>query len=127
VQVKSGVKGLCLAGPPRSGETSRPHSRDPVSSGVKCGQGSGSQPKSARGVCGGSPQNRLCYLVEPQNQDRRLGGRRQDPGAPRSFEVEDTRRDRKACVEATRRVVAGHPSDGATKTYSQSALGGCVS
>jgi hypothetical protein len=27
------------------------------------------------------------YLVEPQNQDRRLGGRRQDPGAPRSFDA----------------------------------------
>jgi hypothetical protein len=68
-----GAKGLCLAGPSRSGETSRPDLRDPVASGVKCGprggkknmmkssfgaaQGSGSQPKSARGVCGGSPQN----------------------------------------------------------------------
>jgi hypothetical protein len=30
------VKGLCLAGPPRSGETNRPESRDPVASGVKC-------------------------------------------------------------------------------------------
>jgi hypothetical protein len=29
-----GVNGLCLAGPPRSGETSRPDSRDPVASGV---------------------------------------------------------------------------------------------
>jgi hypothetical protein len=28
-----GAKGLCLAGPPRSGETSRPDSRDPVSYG----------------------------------------------------------------------------------------------
>jgi hypothetical protein len=28
----------------------------------------------------------LGYLVEPQNQDRRLGGRRRDPGAPRSFD-----------------------------------------
>jgi hypothetical protein len=27
------------------------------------------------------------YLVEPQNQDRRLGGRRRDPGAPRSFDA----------------------------------------
>jgi hypothetical protein len=90
-------------------------------------QGSGSQPKSARGICGDSPQNWLGYLVEPQNQDLRLGGQRQDPGAPRSFEAEDTRWDRKACVKATRRVVAGHPSDGATKTYSQSAFGGCVS
>jgi hypothetical protein len=90
-------------------------------------QGSGSQPKSARGVCGGSPQNRSGYLVEPQNQDRRLGGRRWDPGAPGSFEGADTRRDLKDCVEATQREVAGHPSDGATKTYSQSALGGRLS
>jgi hypothetical protein len=28
------------------------------------------------------------------------------------FEAEDTRRDRKACVEAKQVVVAGHPSDG---------------
>jgi hypothetical protein len=27
------------------------------------------------------------YLVEPQNQDRRLGGRRRDLGAPRSFDA----------------------------------------
>jgi hypothetical protein len=138
-----GVKVLCLAGPPRSAETSRPDSRDPVASGVKCGphggrkarrsrrselvQGSGSQRKYARRVGGGSPQNRPGYLVEPQNQDRRLNGRRRDPGVPRRFEAEDTRRDRKACVEATQRAVAGHPSDGATKTYSQSALSGRVS
>jgi hypothetical protein len=43
-----------------------------------------------------------------------------------SFEAEDTRRDRKA-VEATRSAVAEHPSDGATKTNSQSALGGRLS
>jgi hypothetical protein len=77
-------------------------------------QGSGSRPESARGVCGGSPQNRLSNLVGPQNQDERLGERIWDPGAPRSFEAEDTRRDRKACIEAKRGAVAGHPSDGAT-------------
>jgi hypothetical protein len=27
------------------------------------------------------------YLVEPQNQDWRLGGRRRDLGTPRSFDV----------------------------------------
>jgi hypothetical protein len=27
------------------------------------------------------------YLVEPQNQDRRFGGRRRDPRAPRSFDA----------------------------------------
>jgi hypothetical protein len=44
-----------------------------------------------------------------------------------SFEAEDMRRDRKASVEAMRSAVAGHPSDGAMKTDSQSALGGLVS
>jgi hypothetical protein len=27
------------------------------------------------------------YLVEPQNQDQRLGGRIRDPSAPRSFDA----------------------------------------
>jgi hypothetical protein len=44
-----------------------------------------------------------------------------------SFEEDDTRRDRKACVEAKRGAVAGHPSDGSMKTNSQSALGVLVS
>jgi hypothetical protein len=37
-------------------------------------------------VCGGSPTKQSSSLVEPQSQDRRLGGRRRDPGAPESFE-----------------------------------------
>jgi hypothetical protein len=40
-----GTKGLCLARPPRSGETSRPDSRDPVASGVKCGPHGGKKSK----------------------------------------------------------------------------------
>jgi hypothetical protein len=40
-----GAKGLCLAGPPRIGETSRPDSRDPVASGVKCGPHGGKKSK----------------------------------------------------------------------------------
>jgi hypothetical protein len=40
-----GAKSLCLAGPPRSGETSRPDSRDPVASGVKCGPHGGEKSK----------------------------------------------------------------------------------
>jgi hypothetical protein len=40
-----GVKGLCLAGPPKSGETSWPNSRDPVASGVKCGLHGGEKSK----------------------------------------------------------------------------------
>jgi hypothetical protein len=64
------------------------------------------------------------YLVEPQNQDRRLGGRRWDPGTPRSFEAEDTRQDRKACVEANLGAVAGHPFDDVTTRISKVPLGG---
>jgi hypothetical protein len=50
-----GANGLCLAGPPSSGETSRPDSRDPVASGVKCGQHGGekSKTKSSAGAGAG--------------------------------------------------------------------------
>jgi hypothetical protein len=43
------------------------------------------------------------------------------------FEVEDTRRDLKACVEAKQVVVAGHPSDGVMTKISDFALEGHVS
>jgi hypothetical protein len=75
-------------------------------------------------------------LVDPQSQDRRT-----DDGAAavpdRSdryattqsgiFEAEDTRRDRKACVEAKQVAVAGHPSDGESFKSSKTALEGLVS
>jgi hypothetical protein len=64
------------------------------------------------------------YLVEPQNQDQRLGGRRQDLGASRDFEPQDTRHDCKACVEAKRGAVVGHPSDGATTRIPKVPFGG---
>jgi hypothetical protein len=45
-----------------------------------------------------------CYLVEQQNQDRRLGGRRWDLGAPRSFDAgehvtrsQDSRQENAVC------------------------------
>jgi hypothetical protein len=43
------------------------------------------------------------------------------------FEVEDTRRDRMACVEAKQGAVAGHPSDGENLKTSKTALDGLVS
>jgi hypothetical protein len=42
------------------------------------------------------------------------------------FEEEDTRRDRKACVEAKQGAVAGHPSDGESLKTSKTALEGLV-
>jgi hypothetical protein len=41
-----GAKGLCLAGPPRSGETSRPDLRDPEASEVMCGPHGGGKSKT---------------------------------------------------------------------------------
>jgi hypothetical protein len=43
------------------------------------------------------------------------------------FEAEDTRRDRKACVEAKQVAVAGHLSDGESVKTSKTALEGFVS
>jgi hypothetical protein len=43
------------------------------------------------------------------------------------FEAEDTRRDRKACVEAKQVAVAGHPSDGESLKTSKTTLEGLVS
>jgi hypothetical protein len=54
--VASGVK----CGPHGGKKARRSHGQEPV-------QGSESLPEFARGVCGGSPQNRPGYLVEPQN------------------------------------------------------------
>jgi hypothetical protein len=45
----------------------------------------------------------------------------------RDIEAEDTRRDRKACVEAKQVAVAGHPSDGAMTKISDFILEGHVS
>jgi hypothetical protein len=44
-----------------------------------------------------------------------------------TFEVEDTRRDHKACVEAKQVAVTGHPSDGENLKISKIALEGLVS
>jgi hypothetical protein len=49
-----GAKGLCLAGPPRSGETSRPDSRDPLASGVKCMPHGGKKSKTKSSIGAGA-------------------------------------------------------------------------
>jgi hypothetical protein len=88
-------------------------------------QGSGSRQESARGVCGGSPQNRRVTWLSHKTK---TGGSASEDGirAPRSFEVEDTRRDCKACVEAKRGAVAGHLSDSATTNIPRVPSGTCI-
>jgi hypothetical protein len=53
----------------------------------------------------------LGYLVEPQNQDRRLDGRRRDTGAPRTFDTSGHVVDHRACIERTRTAAKVWPSD----------------
>jgi hypothetical protein len=43
--------------------------------------------------------------------------RRRDPGVSGSFEAEDTRRDRMACVGRTRGAAKAWPSDGKTHKH----------
>jgi hypothetical protein len=97
----------------------------------------------------------LGYSVKPQNRGRRLdeevrpprpvqpprrggqiawasltaqgGGLTARSLLPRSFEAEDTRQDRKACVEAKQVAVAGHPPDGGNLKTSKFAPEGLVS
>jgi hypothetical protein len=51
-------------------------------------------------------------LIAAQSQDRRISGRRWDPGAPRSFDAGDTQRDCVVCVGRTRTAAKAWPPDG---------------
>jgi hypothetical protein len=106
------AKGLCLAGPPRSGETSRPDSRDPVGHMVarkarrsprsEPVQGSGSRPEFVRGVCHGSPQNsRVTWL----SHKTKTGGSASGDGFRARREASmsvDAWLDRRACIRRMR-------------------------
>jgi hypothetical protein len=137
-----GAKGLCLAGPPRSGETSRTDSRDPVASGVKCGLhggkksktkssieagvGSGSQPEFARGVCGGSPENCLFTWLSHKTK---TGGSAGGDGIRAHREGSmpaDAWQDRRACVGRTRSTATVWSCDEEEFYMTYLALRGCT-
>jgi hypothetical protein len=74
-------------------------------------QGSGSRPESARGVCGGSPQNRrVTWLSHKTKTEGSAGGDgirvRREASMPA-----DAWRDRRACVGRTRYAVTAWPCD----------------
>jgi hypothetical protein len=66
-----GAKGLCLVGPPRSGETSRPDSRDPVASGVKCGSHGGKKSKTKLSI--GAAHDRSMHVGFAVVQHKTIG------------------------------------------------------
>jgi hypothetical protein len=57
------------------------------------------------------------FLVWPQNQVRRPNTTEMGPGVSGSFEAEDTRRDRMACVRRTRGAAKAWPSNGKTHKH----------
>jgi hypothetical protein len=126
-----------LEGPRGDGETSRLGSRDPVDSGTRCGSYGGETSKTKlwtiEPVHGGGRVKRhggrpgrargVCWFAH-----KTIGGRflglglktksegptrwRRDPDVSGTFEAEDTRRDRMACVGRTWGAAKAWPSDG---------------
>jgi hypothetical protein len=145
-------KVFSLEGPPRDGETSRLGSRDLVDGGTRCGphggemskrnswtiepvhgggrvKGLGWRPGRARGVWWFAHKTIggwfLGLGLKTKSEDPTR--RRRDPGMSGSFEAEDTRRDRMACVGRTRGAAKAWPSDGKTHKCYISAPVGVVS
>jgi hypothetical protein len=131
-----------LEGPSEGGETSRLGSRDPVDSGTRCGPHGGKMSKTKswtiEPVHGGDQVKRfggrpgrargVWWFSYKTIGGRFLGldlktksesptRRRWDPAVLGSFEVEDTRRDRMACVGRTRGAAKSWPSDGKTHKH----------
>jgi hypothetical protein len=130
-------KVFSLEGPPGDRETSRLDSRDPVDGRTRCrphvGETSKTKSWTIEPVHGGGRVKRLggrpgrarvvWWFAHKTIGGRFLGlglktksegpaRRRWDPGVSGSFEAEDTRRDRMACVGRTRGAAKAWPSDG---------------
>jgi hypothetical protein len=142
-------KVFSLEGPLGDGETSRLGSRDPVDGGTRCGPHGGETSKTKswmiEPVHGGGRVKRLCERLGRARgvwwfAHKTIGGRflgldhktksegptrrRRDPGVSGSFEAEDMRRHRMACVGRMRGVAKAWPSDGKTHKLYINALRG---
>jgi hypothetical protein len=128
-------KVFSLEGPPGDGETSRLGSKDLVDSGTRCGPHGGETSKTKswtiEPVHGGGRPGRargVWWFAHKTIVGRFLGlglktksegptRRRRDPCVSGSFEAEDTRRDRMACVRRMQGVAKAWPSDGKTDKH----------
>jgi hypothetical protein len=89
-------------------------------------QGSGSQPESARGVCGGSPENRRVTLLSHKTK---TGGSAGGDGIWTRREASmpaDTWRDHRACVRRTRSPATAWPCDEEECYMTYLPLSGCI-
>jgi hypothetical protein len=128
-------KVFSLEGPPGDGETSRLGSKDPVDDETRCGPHGGETSKTKSWtiglVHGGSRPGRACGVwwfahktiggrypgLGLKTKSEHPTRRRRDPGVSGSFEAEDTRRDRMACVGRTRGAAKAWPSDSKTHKH----------
>jgi hypothetical protein len=97
----------------------RSHGQEPV-------QGRGSRPKSARGVCGGSPENcRVTWLSHKTKTGGSTGG--DGIRARREASISaDAWRDRRACVGRTRSAAMAWPCDEVECYMTYLPLRGCI-
>jgi hypothetical protein len=138
-----GAKGLCLAGPPRSGETSRPDSRDRWPAGSSAGrmvaikagrsrglepvQGSGSRPEFARRVCDGSPENRRVTWLSHKTKTGGSAGGDGIRARREALMPVDAWRDRRACIGRTRSAETAWSCDEEECYMTYLPLRGCIS
>jgi hypothetical protein len=89
-------------------------------------QGSGSRPESARGVCGGSPEN---YWITWLSHKTKTGGSAGGDGIRARREAlmpADAWRDRRACVGRTRSAGTAWPCDEEECYMTYLPLRGCI-
>jgi hypothetical protein len=139
-KLRADAKGLIFAGPSRSGETSRLSSMDLVWTGSSAGrvvarkarrnrghepvQGSGSQPESARGVCGGSPQN--CWVTWLSHKTKTGGSTGGDEIWARRGCQGTRRTDRRTCIGRTQTAAKAWPPDEDIKSWPYYPWGVCI-
>jgi hypothetical protein len=74
-------------------------------------QGSGSQPESARGVCGGSPENRRVTWLSHKTKTGDSAGGDGIWGRREASMPEDAWRDHRACIGRTQSAAMAWPCD----------------
>jgi hypothetical protein len=74
-------------------------------------QGSGSRPESARGVCGGSPENRQVTWLSHKTKTRGSAGGDGIRARREASMPADVWRDRRACVGRTQSAAKAWPCD----------------
>jgi hypothetical protein len=90
-------------------------------------QGSGSRSESARGVCGGSPENRRVTWLSHKTKTGGLAGGDGIRARREASMSADAWRDRRACVGRTQSVATAWPCDEEECYMTYFPLRGCIS